>query len=237
MIIKPYGDQAILVEFEAIISPEINQQVLALNQALNQATIEGITAYIPAYNSLTICFDPSITSFKQLTPIIHQLHTLHSNNTKNKPRKLTIPVCYEAIFALDLDDVLQQTSLQVQELIELHTANLYQVYLLGFLPGFAYLGKVPEALYCHRKATPRLEIPQGAVGLAGYQTGIYPSASPGGWQIIGQTPIPVFRPELEQPFLFQPGDNIQFEAIDKRTFFQIKTAIIQQQFNWDSIYG
>ena len=122
-----------------------------------------------------------------------------------------------------MDFVLEQTQLSKEALIQIHTKTIYQVYLLGFLPGFAYLGKVSEQLFCKRKQHPRLEIPAGALGLAGYQTGIYPAASPGGWQIIGQCPIPVFDLNLEQPFLFEVGNQVKFESIDTATFKAIKS--------------
>jgi len=221
MTIKPYGDQAILVEFEAVIDPTVHQQVTQLYQALSQATLEGIKALIPAYNSLTICYKPSLLSVEALKEMIIAFSKEVSiSNTTSKT--LYIPVCYEAPFALDMDFVLAQTQLSKANLIQLHTQAIYQVYLLGFLPGFAYLGKVSEQLFCQRKQHPRLRVPTGAVGLAGYQTGIYPSASPGGWQIIGQCPIPVFDLNKEKSFLFEVGNQVQFKAIDATAFKAIK---------------
>lgn len=221
MTIKPYGDQAVLVEFEAAIDPLIHAQVSELYQALSQASTKGIKALIPAYHSLTICYDPSLVSMEKLNAFI-------ASFSDNKPvapssaKTLHIPVCYDASFALDMDFVLEQMQLSKAALIELHTKDIYQVYMLGFLPGFAYLGKVSAQLFCPRKEHPRLKIPAGSVGLAGYQTGIYPAESPGGWQIIGRCPIAVFNFDLEEPFLFEVGNQVKFEAIDLATFKAIK---------------
>ncbi|BDS09396.1 5-oxoprolinase subunit PxpB [Aureispira anguillae] len=237
MTIKPYGNQAILVEFAAQINPNVNRQVMALNAYLNNASLEGVKASIPAYNSLTILYDPKFLSFEVLRKHILEWTPTHSlSSTSTNTKKIVLPVCYEPPFALDMDWVLRHTGLSKQTLIDFHSQAPFQVYMLGFLPGFAYLGKVPLALACPRKPTPRLKIPKGAVGLAGQQTGIYPSSSPGGWQIIGQTPIPVFNPDQKQPFLLHPGDLVQFKAISSRTFEQIEQAILTQQFNWKSIY-
>lgn len=221
MIIKPYGNQAVLIEFEHRIDTEIHQEVLQLYRGLQQTKSTGIKSYIPAYTSLTICYDNTILSFKQLKNLIDTCYQSPKPSTFQS-KMLYIPVCYDAPFSLDMDVVLKQTKLSREALIQYHTETIYQVYLLGFLPGFAYLGKVPEALFCHRKQYPRLRIPAGAVGLAGYQTGIYPSNSPGGWQIIGQCPIPVLNIKKECPFLFAVGDQVCFKAIDTALFQQIK---------------
>lgn len=238
MTIHPFGNQAILVNFSTQIDPAINQQVIQLYQALKNAPIIGITNYIPAYCSLTVGFDPQQITFLQLSKTIRQLaeNPPPLEATASAP-KLIIPVCYEPPFALDMDEVLHQTQLSQSTLIQLHCQTLFQVYMLGFLPGFAYLGKVPTALSCLRKPRPRLKVPAGAVGLAGQQTGIYPSSSPGGWQIIGQTPLPIFAPNAKQPFLLQVGDKVQFKAIDKHHFQQIKDDISKEEFNWKDIYG
>lgn len=222
MTIKPYGNEAVLVEFEAVIDPLIHQEVTKLYRALSEANLAGIKALIPAYNSLTICYNPSLFSIETLSSLLASFSD-HESLVSSASKTLRIPVCYDNSFALDIDFVLEQTQLSKARLIELHTEMLYQVYLLGFLPGFAYLGKVSAQIFCPRKEHPRLKIPRGAVGLAGHQTGIYPSNSPGGWQVIGQCPLPVFDFNLEHPFLFEVGDQVKFEAIDLSTFKAIKS--------------
>ena len=212
--IRPYGDQAILVNFEQRIDPIINKQILALKGALERANIKGINYMIPAYCSLTIVFLPEIIDYQILKKVIEQLAIdTKLVETEVASRQLRIPVCYEQPYALDLLELCEQKGMTATEIITLHLSQTYRVYMLGFLPGFVFMGKIPSELECSRKETPRLKIPAGAVGLAGFQTGIYPSISPGGWQIIGQTPIQLFNPTLEQPFFFQVGDEVQFYAI------------------------
>lgn len=236
MQIKPYGDSAILIEFEQEISQEINAKVNAYHQAITQAKIRGVLACIPAYCSLTISYNPSEIQYKALSQKI--LHLDFSKETlKENQRLLTIPVCYDEVFGLDLEELAQKKSISKAKIIELHTNTMYQVFMLGFLPGFAYLGKLPDTLHSPRKAKPRLKVPQGSVGLAGYQTGIYPSASSGGWQIIGQTPIQVFDIQQKNPFLFQQGDYVKFKAISLEEFSVLEEKIKEGVFQNQSLYA
>ena len=222
MTIHPYGDRAVLINFEQIIDPKINAKVIAIHQKIKASDLAGITFSIPAYCSLTIGFDPQIISYDQLCKHIAVFSNSHSETELEKGKTLhKIPVCYEAEFALDMEDVVSITALTRQEIIDLHTQNTYQVFMIGFLPGFGYMGRLSEKLYCRRKAVPRKKVPALSVGLAGFQTGIYPSEAPGGWQIIGRTPIKIFDPKLQQPFLFKPGDRVEFYPISKPTYFQI----------------
>ena len=217
--IRPYGDQAILVNFEQRIDPLINKQVIALKGTLERANIRGVNYMIPAYCSLTIVFLPEIIDYQILKKVVEQLAIeIKLVETEATSRHLRIPVCYEQPYALDLLDLCEQKGMTAAEIIELHLSQPYRVYMLGFLPGFVFMGKIPSELECSRKETPRLKIPAGAVGLAGFQTGIYPSISPGGWQIIGQTPIELFNPNLEQPFFFRVGDEVQFYQISSDEF-------------------
>ncbi len=233
----PYGDTAILINFEQEISPAINDKVLALHHAIEAAAIPAIQYCIPAYCSLTVCYNPQAINYEDLCPKIQNLASKIAHQTTISNRKLLIPVCYEAPFSLDFSILLEQTKLSREAIIDLHCKTEFRVYMLGFLPGFAYMGKLPEALFCLRKENPRLRIPAGSVGLAGHQTGIYPIASPGGWQIIGQTPIPVFDANKEQAFLFQAGDCVRFEAISRANFLQIQQDISVGNYNWKNIYA
>jgi KipI family sensor histidine kinase inhibitor len=133
-------------------------------------------------------------------------------------KTITIPVCYDTSFGLDLKEVSGQTGLSAEEIIKIHTASLYRVFMLGFTPGFPYLGETDARISCSRKETPRQIVPEGSVGLAGRQTGIYPVASPGGWQIIGRTPLKIFNPGSENIFMIWPGDRVLFKSIDLKEF-------------------
>lgn len=222
--IQPFGDQALLVQWEQIIDPQINSEVIRLDRAIQRSKINGFNFSIPAYCSLTIGFKPELISYEQLSAQIRELHR-QSDNTSPRAfpsRKITIPVCYQGAYAPDLDWLSQHFGLEPEQIIHLHTHAPFRVYMLGFMPGFPYMGKLPQALETPRKTTPRLRVPAGAVGLAGLQTGIYPIESPGGWQIIGRTPLKIFDPEREQPFLLAPGDEVHFEAISEADFLNLK---------------
>lgn len=223
MIYMPYGDSALLINFEQKIDAEINQNVIALHRALEVSGIPGITFLIPAYCSITIGFDNEITSFEELKAIIDSFAKEEMNQpTDSLTRIVKIPVCYESPFKLDMLDVMEHTQLSRKNIISLHTSITFRVYMLGFVAGFAYMGKLPKALQCSRKDNPRLKVPEGAVGLAGLQTGIYPTEAPGGWQIIGRTPLKMFDHDQPSPSLLQPGDQVQFKAIDKQKFYEIE---------------
>ena len=220
MTYQAYGDSAILINAEQKIDLEINASILHLKQTIESSDLPGVTFCIPAYCSLTLGYDPSLIHFEALC---NKIKALKIKKTKDPDsRKLNIPVCYEEGFALDLKEVKSQTGLSQSEIINFHTSTLFQVYMIGFLPGFPYLGKVPEVLFCKRKDTPRLIVPARSVGLAGYQTGIYPSQAPGGWQIIGRTPLEIFDASKAHPFLFRAGDQVQFLAISRSDFESIE---------------
>lgn len=213
--ILPYGDSALLVRFKQEIDIGIHRQVMDLAERIEQSRLPGFRYLIPAYCTLTVAFDPGVAPFETWQEIIGS--QLRRRTTAIEPKahtsSHTIPVCYDLPFALDMPEVEAITGLQAQEIVEIHTRTDFRVFMLGFLPGFAYLGSLPDALYCPRKTMPRKKVPMGAVGIAGKQTGIYPSEAPGGWRIIGRTPLSVFDPRRDKPFLFQPGDTVRFQAI------------------------
>ena len=218
----PYGDRAILINFEQKIDPKINAQVHQLKAALEQAKIEGIDYLIPAYCSLTVGYQPAVLDYDILIEIIKSIKTQTADTTFENQRKLNIPVCYESPYALDIKDLAKNKGLSIDQIINLHTSSIFKVYMLGFLPGFVFMGKLPSRLECQRKPSPRLRVPPRSVGIAGLQTGIYPSETPGGWQIIGQTPLTIFDPKKANPFLFQAGDSVQFYAISEKEFLEKK---------------
>ena len=229
MIILPYGDSALLVNFEQRIDEDINQRVIGLQKILESQ--EGVTFTIPAYCSLTIGFDAAIINAAQLTEFIqHQEQTSSGTQTGTT---YMVPVCYEGDFAPDMQEVCELTGLAKEEIIRLHSSTAYRVFMLGFIAGFAYLGKLPEALQCPRKQTPRKVVPQGAVGLAGFQTGIYPADAPGGWQLIGQTPLKTFQPHEKIPVKLQPGDKVQFRAVTEAEYESIRDSVQFGTYEWE----
>ncbi len=229
------GDEALLINFEQKIDEQINGQVHLLTQGLEEKRIAGVKYLTPAYCSLVIAFDKKQISFEQL---VKQAESVLSgaDGSNYPPRKLYIPVCYDRLFALDMQEVVSQTKLTASEIVKAHTAHPFKTYMIGFLPGFPYLGKLPKELECVRKANPRLKIPKGAVGLAGLQTGIYPQESPGGWQIIGNTPVDLVGQDGNNSFLFKVGDEISFYSISKSKYESILEGQKNGSFNWKNVY-
>lgn len=235
MKIAPFGDSALLVNFEQKIDEAINNQVLSLYKQLQK--VKEVTFLIPAYCSLTVGFSAQ-TSFKAFSKKIEELATNNKTTDLNlNARLIEIPVCYDAPYAPDMSEVREKTGLNQQEIIDTHCQEIYKVYMLGFVAGFAYLGSLPKHLFCSRKTEPRKEVLAGSVGLAGFQTGIYPANAPGGWQIIGRTPIPTFNPKAENPTLFKAGDRVKFKSIPSSEFKEIEAQICSGKFNLEEYYG
>ena len=225
--IYPLGDHALTIELDNNISEKTNQQILSLHHFLLQQTIIGIKDIIPAYSSLTVVYDISAIKEKNAvayTFIKQQIEPAIKDHQPNytTSRLIEIPVCYDRSFGIDLEEMAAQKNMSTQEIIQLHSNKIYRVYMIGFLPGFAYMGLVNEKIITPRKAQPRTKIIAGSVGIAGEQTGIYPFDSPGGWNIIGQTPLQLFNAKRKGPVLLQAGDSIQFLPIGVDEFYQIK---------------
>jgi inhibitor of KinA len=224
--IFPLGDAALTIDFGNVMDEAINESVLCLFRQLKAHKIEGVTDLVPAYSTLTVYYDlPSVlaksngyTAYETMVAHISQVMNYKVASTIRQQKKIKVPVCYTGDFAPDIAALAHQKSLSVEEVIKLHTARLYKVYMIGFLPGFAYMGKVNERIAVPRKPQPRFKVEGGSVGIAGFQTGIYPMASPGGWQIIGRTPLLLFNKEKKAPVLLQPGDEVQFFSIGEDEF-------------------
>ncbi len=227
--IYPLGDQALTIQFGNTINGATNKKLMQLFKQLQMNPIKGVKDIIPAYASLTVCYDcaimhnstSSISIFDWVKEqIISQLQSTKTTASNN--RIIDIPVCYDLSLAPDLQEISLTIDISVEELIKIHTASAYSVYMIGFLPGFPYMASVDKRIRINRKSTPRTIVPKGSVGIAGEQTGIYPLASPGGWQLIGQTPLDIFDLSKEIPCLLQPGDQVQFFSISLSEFGKIK---------------
>ncbi|WP_295799706.1 5-oxoprolinase subunit PxpB [uncultured Microbulbifer sp.] len=225
--LKPNGDAALDICFSAPPSAALSETIMLLAQAIEAASIPAVSELVPAYQCLTVCFDPL-----QLAPVgshgtahlrrqLAQLTERALSSSRTLPGErflIRIPVCYEKDFAPDMSALRQHTGLATEEIIQRHTNRHYLVHMLGFTPGFLYLGGLDERLHCPRKSRPELRVPAGSVGIGGAQTGIYPQATPGGWQIIGRTPLALFRPEKTFAFVARPLDYIQFVPISADVF-------------------
>jgi len=224
MKIIPASDSSLLVVFGNTISPELHGHVLALFHAFQARRDPRIRNLHPGYASLLIDFDPLRMTHDELTAVVEQLSGTSNSEVARGRAVVSIPVCYDAEFGPDLPDVAQHAGLSVEEVIQLHSLPTYLVYFLGFSPGFVYLGGLPEALHTPRLATPRPSIAGGSVGIAGSQTGLYPVDSPGGWRLIGRTPMRMFHPEAKPPTRLQPGDRMRFAAIDRTTYEEFRVS-------------
>lgn len=219
--IIPNGDCALDIRFDAPPSEALSRRIIALEQAIETQEWDGVRDLIPAYQCLTVCYDPLACNSEQLTTRIEKLTgqlLRRPPELARQPHLIRLPVCYDAEFAPDMPAVSEHTGLSTEQIIVKHCAPHYLVHMLGFTPGFLYLGGLDAQLHCPRKATPELRVPAGAVGIGGSQTGVYPQATPGGWQIIGRTPVNLFRPQSDQPFIAEPLDRIEFFAIDRDEF-------------------
>lgn len=219
--IFPLGDSALTVEFGRRVSVDLNKRAIALADHFHQNSFRGFIESVPAYASTTIFYDllevrraftKSSSAFDAVkSTVIEAINNLNTSTLENS-RTIEIPVDFDDKHALDLDFVAKQKNLSPNKVIDIFTAVTYRVFMLGFLPGFTYMGEVDERIATPRRETPRTLVPKGSVGIAGRQTGIYSLASPGGWQIIGRTNVDIFTPDAESPSLLQPGDEVRFVA-------------------------
>lgn len=228
--IVPEGDSAILVEFPQIISNEINNKIISLVRVLKEQQIEGVMDMIPAFCSLLIHYDPRVITYKKLLDRVNKIMKLNIDTVSKKKKIYEIPVCYGGKYGPDLEFIAKNAGISVDEVIKIHSSKDYLIYMLGFLPGFSYLGGLDERIHTPRLANPRIKIPSGSVGIGGAQTGIYPLESPGGWQLLGQTPIRTYNPEREVPILFEAGDYIRFVPISENEFNKIQTEIENETY-------
>jgi inhibitor of KinA len=212
------GESALVVEFEERIDPAVNATTIACADALQAAAFAGVRDVVPTYRSVAIYFDPLRTDTDALLErITHEADTA-GPGAPVAGEPLRIPVCYGGDLGPDLPHVAGFAKMSEDEVVRLHGSATYRVFMLGFVPGFAYLGTVDHRIAMPRRATPRVRVPSGSVGIAGIQTGIYPAETPGGWQLIGRTPIRPFDPSRPDPFLMKAGDAVQFYPIDRAEF-------------------
>lgn len=217
------GDAAMVVALEARIDPAISVRCVAVADAVRRRRAVGVRDVVEAFATVTVHFDPLHVAATDLARLIGQVvrgATPASGARAAAGRRAAtcLPVCYGGEHGPDLAEVARFGSCSEAEVIERHRRVSYRVYMLGFQPGFAYLGSVDPRIAAPRRATPRVRVPAGSVGIAGRQTGVYPVESPGGWQLIGRTPVPMFDPQRESPFLLRAGDTVRFEPVDAASY-------------------
>jgi inhibitor of KinA len=218
------GDRALVVEFGDRIDRALSNDVLRLDVSLRSSGLPGVVETVPTFRSLMVHYDPMATARAELERVIASMLDRQSD-PRDAATLWRVPVCYDGKFARDLAEVAHLIGATPSKVVALHSAVRYHVYMLGFLPGFPYMGDLPHQLALPRRADPRLRVPAGSVSIATTLTAIYPYESPGGWHLIGATPIRLFDPARPRPALLQPGDIVQFEPIDPASFASIRKAV------------
>jgi inhibitor of KinA len=218
------GDQALLIEFGEEIKSSINRRVQAFTQRANQHRISGIGELVPSYCTVLIYYDPLDLSFAQAASWAGEFLSSGSVEVESTPTIKEVPVLYGGPYGPDIDFVAAHNGISVEEVIRFHTRQIYLVYVVGFSPGFTAMGTVPEKIQAPRLPTPRTRVPAGSVGIGGAQTGIYPVESPGGWRLIGRTPLRLFDLNWTPPSHFQAGDYARFFSISEEEFREISTS-------------
>jgi inhibitor of KinA len=212
----PLGDTAVVIELGKKIDHATHEKVKAVAQLIDSSSLEGMVEYIPAFTTVTVIYDPLVATYDLFSERVQTLlDQSPPESAALEDRRVDIPVRYGGDFGPDLDAVASHTGLSPAEVIAIHGEPEYLVYMIGFAPGFPYLGGMSERLVSPRRQSPRAKIPAGSVGIAGGQTGVYPIETPGGWQLIGRTPLRLFRPELDEPSLLRTGDLVRFRAIEQ----------------------
>jgi KipI family sensor histidine kinase inhibitor len=224
------GDSAFVVEFGDTIDRPTNAKVMALHRAIAAAELEGVIETIPTFRSLMVQYDPLVTTRAQLEAPVLALAQREAT-TADAGRRWRIPVCYDGELAPDLDEVAQRTKLSREQVIAAHAGARFFAYVLGFMPGFAYLGGLPKELELPRRKEPRVRVPKNSVAIAQALTAIYPWESPGGWHLIGRTPIELFDLRRAQPILWSAGDEVVFRRIDRTEFDSIAAQVASGSFD------
>lgn len=222
--ILPTGDRALSVEFGDKIDEEINSRLMGFIKRMSDQKIEGIEEFVPSFRAVLIHYNPALVPYKKMVSLINDFLSKDDHESIKEKRIVEIPVCYEGECAPDINFVAEHAGMSVKEVIELHSSKSYLVYMLGFQPGFPYLGGLDERLITPRLADPRLKIEAGSVGIGGAQTGLYPMGSPGGWQIIGRTPVKCYNPDREISIPYKAGDYIRFVPVSAAEYEELKKA-------------
>lgn len=225
----PSGDSALTVELGETVDRDLSADVVGLAASIDGAALSGVVEIVPTFRSLLVHYDPLVTSATSLTEQIHALLD-HDGVGRVDSRKWRIPACYDGDLAPDLEDVAARTGLSRSQVIEQHTATGYHVYMLGFLPGYPYMGDLPESLQLPRRETPRVRVPAGSVAITMGLTAVYTYESPGGWHLIGRTPIPFFDIQNDPPALLRPGDIVHFEPVSRETYDRVAGEVANGDF-------
>lgn len=231
MDILPIGDHALSVQFENVISPSVNRKVHRLYEALKKEKPAGVSECVPGYRALTVYYDPLQIQYERLYKFIYHVFGHMDEASEGAMKTYYLPVCYDVSFGQDIERLASEKELSVEEVVELHSSVSYFIYMLGFTPGFPYLGGLDERLHTPRLETPRAKVEAGSVGIADAQTGVYSIDSPGGWNIIGKTPVPLFNAANDEPALLPPGHLLRFEPVGYREYAEIEKSVDRGEYS------
>jgi len=223
--IEPFGDSGLRVQFGKEISKATNEKIRCFCLLLKEKNIPGLIEWIPAYTAVSLIYDPYFIFYDDLKDRVMEIVSDMKEVDLPPAKIFEIPVFYGGVHGPDLSEVAEENKLDEQKVIDLHTKEDYLIYMMGFIPGFTYLGGMSGKIAMPRKENPRTEIPAGSVGIAGKQTGIYPVKSPGGWQIIGKTPVKLYDETKESPILLEAGNYIRFVQITEKEFLEIEKKV------------
>lgn len=228
---KLAGDTCLIMEFENEISTRVNSRVRSMYLAMEKSSLAGVEEVIPTYRSLLIHYNPFKITGNELIKDLQAIEARLQEIELPRPKVIEIPTLYGGEFGPDLEFVTEYNGLSKDEVIKIHSGEKYLIYMLGFTPGFPYLGGMSDKIATPRLENPRVRIPAGSVGIAGSQTGIYPIESPGGWRLIGQTPLKLFNPERPPHFLLQSGDYLRFTRVTEDEYTRIKNQVLNGTYN------
>ena len=215
--LRHHGDSDLALELGSVIDPLVNARALAIGERVRRAEHPGVRDVVEGYSSVTVTYDPLRTDVRRLSALFVSAAE-QERGAEGSGREVMLPVCYGGTYGPDLGEVANRAGCTEDEVVAIHSEATYRVYMLGFLPGFAYLGSVSDRIVSPRRVTPRLRVPAGSVGIAGRQTGVYPLEAPGGWQLVGRCPVKVFDPGRADPFLLRAGDSVRFEAVSGKEY-------------------
>ncbi|MFK7833788.1 MAG: 5-oxoprolinase subunit PxpB [Winogradskyella sp.] len=230
-----YNERSVLIEWPAIIDDMILQDILEFKNKIENKYIKQKVELVCVYNSILIIYDSTIDNVNDVFFYLKQCYNSQINAELADSKTFQIPVCYDVEFGLDLDHYSKEINLSKSHVIQRHSEAIYTVYFIGFLPGFLYLGGLDSTLHLDRKTTPNLNVKKGSVGIGGHQTGIYPQDSPGGWHIIGNSPVELFNTKQQPPCFVKAGDHIKFQSISTSEYFKIQKDIANSTFNYKTL--